>query len=271
MSTPDRAAISRRNAQKSTGPRTAEGKNRSRLNALKHGMTATLPVLPDEDAEAFRCRVDAWTDDLRPRSQIESYFIEQAARASWQLERIERTNVARLTTNIQKAKAGEPQSVENEEDVATLGGRLFWDRRGPLQLYSTPEYCYMTEPRTSCSGTADDPDNPDRLVKQLESTLAGCVWMLDRWPELRARLEPGQSWQSPDKLKAIRLLGKQPLDAADDANVATIFLACHAIDPQYESAFRELRCETTDWESKNYQKRLDNRTLELPCPTKEIE
>jgi hypothetical protein len=157
MSTPDRAEINRRNAQNSTGPRTVEGKNRSRLTALKHGMTATLPVLPSEDAEAFRGRVDAWTDDLRPRSEIESYLVERAARASWQLERIERTNVARLTTNIQKAEAGEAQPG-TEGDIAALGERLIRDPRGPLPLDSTRLYNPKTDPRTSWSGVADDPD-----------------------------------------------------------------------------------------------------------------
>ena len=36
----------RRNAKKSTGPRTADGKSRSRFNALKHGMTAQIVLLP---------------------------------------------------------------------------------------------------------------------------------------------------------------------------------------------------------------------------------
>src|SRR5271157_5621258 len=104
MSTLDRAQISRRNGQKSMGPRTVEGKNRSRLNALKHGMTATLPVMPGEDGEVLQGRIDAWTDDFRPRSLLESHFIEQAAQISWQLERIERAHVARLTTNILNAE-----------------------------------------------------------------------------------------------------------------------------------------------------------------------
>jgi len=271
MSTPDRAEISRRNGQKSMGPKTAEGKNRSRLNALKHGMTASLPVLPGEDGNALQGRIAAWTEDLEPRSLLEGHFIGQAAQVSWQLDRIERAHVARLTTNILAAQDGESQPGETAPDIAALGARLFSDRRGPIQLYSTYEYLDKKEPRTSWSGLADDPDSPARLVKQLESTLAGCGWMQDRWAELRKRLEPGTSWQSPDKLKAIRLLGKQPLDAADDADVATLFLACYTIDPHHESAFHELRRETTDWEWKNYQQRLDKRVEELTCPSGEIQ
>ena len=89
MSTPDRAETNRRNGQKSMEPTTDDGKIRSRLNALKHGMTAALPVIPGEDGEALQRRIDAWTDDLRPNSLLESHVIEQAAQISWQVERIE--------------------------------------------------------------------------------------------------------------------------------------------------------------------------------------
>ena len=45
-----------RNAKKSTGPRTAEGKERSRHNAVTHGLTAESTILPGEDASAFLAR-----------------------------------------------------------------------------------------------------------------------------------------------------------------------------------------------------------------------
>ena len=41
---PARLAANRLNAQKSTGPRTEEGKSRSRANALKHGLCASVVV-----------------------------------------------------------------------------------------------------------------------------------------------------------------------------------------------------------------------------------
>ena len=67
----DRAAINRRNAQKSTGPRTPEGKNRSKFNAVKHGMTAETLVLPDEDANILQIRLETWIHDLQPRNEVE--------------------------------------------------------------------------------------------------------------------------------------------------------------------------------------------------------
>jgi hypothetical protein len=239
--TPDRAEISRRNGQKSMGPKTVEGKNRSCLNAVKHGMTATLPVMPGEDAEALKTRIDAWIDDLRPRSLLEGQFIEQAAVLSWQLERIERTHVARLIAKILNAEVEESRLTEDEVDE--LGERLFGDRMGPIELYPKLDDRNYATPRTSCSALPNDPDNPGRLIRRLESTHVGCDWLLARWAELKVRLEPGKSWHSPDKLRAIRLMGKQPLDAADNADVLSIFLACHAIDPVHPSAYYEIRSD----------------------------
>src|SRR5262245_54685440 len=77
MTTPDRAELNRRHAQKNTGPRTPEGKNRSRLNGLKHGLTAQTPVLPGEDPRAYQARLETWTADLQPRTDLERFLIER--------------------------------------------------------------------------------------------------------------------------------------------------------------------------------------------------
>src|SRR5689334_855369 len=78
----DRAEISRRNGSKSTGPKTPEGKNRSKFNALKHGLSAKTLVLPGEDGEAFQGRLDAWTNDLAPRNDLEHDLVGRAVQVS---------------------------------------------------------------------------------------------------------------------------------------------------------------------------------------------
>src|SRR5262249_23563300 len=88
--TTERAEINLRNARYSTGPRSPQGKERSRLNAIKHGMSARTPVLPGEDAEAFRRRVEDWTADPAPRNAVERFLVERAAMDSWKIERADR-------------------------------------------------------------------------------------------------------------------------------------------------------------------------------------
>jgi hypothetical protein len=266
----DRAEINRRNAQKSTGPKTPEGKSRSRFNAVKHGMSAKTLVLPGEDPEALQQRVEAWTADLAPRNDVEQYLVDRAVLASWQLDRADRADTARLTQIIRTATADE--TLRQDEEAIALGARLFWDRRGPLELY--PHYPLRDEllaerkPRVSFAGIADDPDDPARLVLRLESTAAGCRWLLDRWAELRELLEQDLLWQSPDRLKAIRLLGKQPMDAADDADVTAIYMACWVLDPRVKEidAFDDVWNELLAGEANLFRRRLEGRHVEEFLP-----
>jgi hypothetical protein len=139
MSSERQVEANRRNAQKSTGPRTAEGKARSRFNAVTHGMTAKFDALPGADTDALTGRIDAWTADLKPRNPLERDLIERAARVSWQLERVERAHVARLTTNILKATSGDKPPDEAhrqcaERDAASAVDRHAFDdsRKGEL-------------------------------------------------------------------------------------------------------------------------------------------
>jgi hypothetical protein len=48
-----RAAVNRKNAARSTGPRSEGGKRRSSLNALRHGLTGQTVVLPEDDLAAY--------------------------------------------------------------------------------------------------------------------------------------------------------------------------------------------------------------------------
>ena len=81
----------------------------------------------------------------------------------------------------------------------------------------------------------------------------GCAWLLDRWGELRDVLESGQKWRAPDRFKAIRLLGRQPLDMDEDARVMAIYLNCSAMEPPESLAFKDLGNEL-HW---NEQKRFN--------------
>ena len=53
-----RAEINRRNAQQSTGPRSATSKQKVKFNALKHGLRAKTLVLPGECEAGYRARLE---------------------------------------------------------------------------------------------------------------------------------------------------------------------------------------------------------------------
>jgi hypothetical protein len=89
MRTKKQSAASRRNARKSTGPKTPEGKATASMNALRHGLRARRAILPDEHPEDFSQIHDGLQDLYQPQNQAEQYLVDQAALAQWKLVRAE--------------------------------------------------------------------------------------------------------------------------------------------------------------------------------------
>jgi hypothetical protein len=87
-STIDRAAINRANSEHSTGPRTDAGKQRSSLNALRHGLTAQTAVLPTEDPIAYQKHCRQFVDEHQPATATETHLVQELADTSWRLNRI---------------------------------------------------------------------------------------------------------------------------------------------------------------------------------------
>jgi len=71
------------NAQRSTGPRTTDGKAASSRNALKYGIFAQADVLPGEDPEAFLQLYIDYTDQLRPEGIVEAQLVYDIVRGIW--------------------------------------------------------------------------------------------------------------------------------------------------------------------------------------------
>ena len=77
-----RSAINRANAQHSTGPRSEAGKQRSALNALTHGLTASTAVLPSEDPAAFEQHHRQFENEYRPATPTETQLVHELNIAS---------------------------------------------------------------------------------------------------------------------------------------------------------------------------------------------
>lgn len=85
MSSPSH--INALNAQHSTGPRTEAGKKRSSLNALRHGLTSQVVVLPHEDLAAYAAFTAGFHQDLQPKNLIETQLVQSLADTQWRLNR----------------------------------------------------------------------------------------------------------------------------------------------------------------------------------------
>jgi hypothetical protein len=77
----------RRNAGKSTGPKTEQGKERSRCNAVRHGLTAETVIGALEHAEDYRAFEGAIIADYDAQSAVERELVLRLASLLWRLRR----------------------------------------------------------------------------------------------------------------------------------------------------------------------------------------
>lgn len=283
---PGRAGIHRQTAESSSGLPTRPARSRDRFHALELGRNVALSLGPMESDAEFDRRLDIWMVDLDARDDVERVMVRRAVAISFELDRLTRAAQARRAALGHTAAA---LRAARAEEVVVLGHRLFFDPVGPLGLYphsaplpaaSEPKTtgdriaqlegrasrpAAAAEPRrVSHSGRADDPDDPAPIVIRLEATALGCAWLLDRWGELKDILQAGLVWQPHDRFKAVRLLGRQPLEAVDDPRVMSIYTYCWPMDPSEGHAFTDLTSELRVEEKAQFIFRLNAREPKVP-------
>jgi len=87
MSSDRKIAANRRNAQRSTGPRSPAGKTAVALNRLSHGLYAATLILPGEDPEQYQQLHDQYQVYYQPRDIVEQELVDQLAAAKWRMFR----------------------------------------------------------------------------------------------------------------------------------------------------------------------------------------
>lgn len=116
MISPWQIAANRLNAQRSTGPRTTAGKNRSRRNALGHGLAAETVIGVLEDPTEYQKNERAIVREYRPRTVIERELLTRLASLFWRLRRATaiETGLFAIQAGIQQALHAklQPQDAE---------------------------------------------------------------------------------------------------------------------------------------------------------------
>ncbi len=87
MSSLRQFAANRRNALRSTGPITEAGKQKSRGNAIRHGLTAETVIPGLEDAEDYKAFEAAVASDYRAETAVERELVLRLASLLWRLRR----------------------------------------------------------------------------------------------------------------------------------------------------------------------------------------
>ena len=218
---PRKREANRQNARKSTGPKTAAGKRNSRFNAVTHGLTARSVLLPGEDPVELAARQQQLIDAFQPSHEVELAIVERMAADIWRSDRAERGAGKRIAARLRH----EPleMAAKEQHEALDLGGRLFWQLSFPLPISQRSPDGELTEPPGSTD--AIHPHDPARLRLQLEQTVAGSGWLIDRWCELMRRFLRDGFWLTADAFKMVRLMGKHAIDMADDVDVLSVFLA----------------------------------------------
>ena len=87
MSSLKQIEANRRNALKSTGPTTEEGKEHSRCNAVRHGLTAETVIAGLEDADDYQAFENAVIADYDAQTAVERELVLRLASVLWRLRR----------------------------------------------------------------------------------------------------------------------------------------------------------------------------------------
>jgi len=197
MATEAQILANRLNAEKSTGPRTTEGKAVVSQNAVKHGLLAQKAVIVGEDLGEFEFYRDQMLGELTPAGAMESMLAERVVSLSWRLRRAERVQneafdallakdavnpLARLTKSLRPRGdfgAGEEESPLGRVVVSDFGNArvldrlLMYERRIEHSLYKS-----MNELQRL------------RLMRELE-------------PATQEPTRPGERWGKPQPTAAV--------------------------------------------------------------------
>jgi hypothetical protein len=128
----------RRNALLSTGAKTEAGHNRSRMNALRHGLTGQVTTMTDEDRAAHDLFSKPLIKDLAPEGAMETQLAQRVATDSWRLNR-----ASAIEDNLfalgQLQNAGQACPDVPQIDAALISARVFTLESKQLQLLTLYE------------------------------------------------------------------------------------------------------------------------------------
>jgi hypothetical protein len=139
MSTENQIIANRLNAQKSTGPKTPEGKEKVSQNAVTHGLTAFRPVLANENPEEYTLFRDDFFRNYAPVGILEEAVAQRAADTFWRLQRAQDYETAVLNTLITEARSAS-DGISSNDPNDLLGQILLDDFRQTHCLEKIQKY-----------------------------------------------------------------------------------------------------------------------------------
>jgi hypothetical protein len=138
MTSEKQIEANRNNALLSHGPVTDAGRKRSRMNALRHGLTGQVTTMTDEDRTAHEKFSKALIQDLAPEGAMETQLAQRVATDSWRLNRISAVEDNLFALGLHEH--GGKLHLEHEQiDAALTAARVFTMESKQLQLLTLYE------------------------------------------------------------------------------------------------------------------------------------
>ena len=133
-----RLQANRNNALRSTGPKTDAGRKRSRLNALRHGLTGQVTTMTDEDRAAHDQFSQALIKSLAPEGAMETQLAQRIATDSWRLNRASAIEDNLFALGLHET-AGHLCTDHEQVDAALTTARVFTGESHQLQILTLYE------------------------------------------------------------------------------------------------------------------------------------
>jgi len=167
MASPKQIAANRANAKKSTGPK-PESWEKTKMNALRHGLTGQVNLMPDEDREAHDKFCAAIAESLMPEGPLETQFAQSIAEDNWRMNR-----GRAIETNMFAIAPINNGTGHSQIDAALAAAQNFADNPQKFQLLSL----YMQRTNRDMQKTLDrltdiQTDRKARRQQDLEEVAA---------------------------------------------------------------------------------------------------
>lgn len=112
MASRKQAEANRRNAKKSTGPRTANGKKKVRLNAIKHGLSSPQPCLPEEIPPDLQRILDDLNREYLLEGEPGEAIVEHIALGIWRLQYADGLETAIISREYNELADRLPEQID---------------------------------------------------------------------------------------------------------------------------------------------------------------
>ncbi len=219
MTTEAQVRRNNQNAKHSTGPRTEAGKGKSRMNALKHGFTAQVVLLPGEKPVEFNKRVNMYFKCYSPENEYEVSLAQNMAYCSWQVDRCRRAGSARAYANAVTGPIDEERRKETESiELSQILFRAPYGRAAECPFGALPD----GEAGRAWPGSHERDEHPKLVIIRLEANPFGVLRLLSEWHTLEAPLHQGETWGAAERFRAFRMLGIHASDALLDTQLTSL-------------------------------------------------